>query len=345
MSEFLRSNWFVVVIAIIIIAFVSYFIYDENKYNVSAKSDSDGQQVVASIDQKDITADALYEQSEPFDASLLYNMYHNEVVDQSIKTSDSLKEKAEELENTIQQNASSSSSADTTLQIEQELATFGYNGMDELYDYCLMTVKEAKMQRDYIEDHFEEVTAALQEKKPRTVSIISMQVADASALTEDEQKKKDNIDSALESGSFADAATAYSEDSATASNDGFYGYIDTNSVTGQSGTLDAQVVQAALNLEKDKTSDWIQVTDSSSGLQYLYKVHVDETDIQKIWDSKNETVSNNILSAVLNANQGLNVQIVVENAKDLKIQFNDQDVQKKIEDYINKQTGVDSDEE
>ena len=28
MSEFLRNNWFVVVIAVIIIAFVSYFIYE-----------------------------------------------------------------------------------------------------------------------------------------------------------------------------------------------------------------------------------------------------------------------------------------------------------------------------
>ena len=46
------------------------------------------------------------------------------------------------------------------------------------------------MQRDYIEDHFDEVTPALQENKPRTISIISMQVQDLAALTEDEQRKK-----------------------------------------------------------------------------------------------------------------------------------------------------------
>ena len=109
--------------------------------------------------------------------------------------------------------------------------------------------------------------------------------------------------------------------------------------------MNAQVIQAALNLEKDQTSDWIEVTDSSSGLKYLYKVHVDETDIQNIWDSKNETVSNNILSAFLTANQGLSVKIVEENAKDLDIEFKDEDVQKRIEDYINDQTGGSSNEE
>lgn len=345
MSEFLRNNWFVVVIAVIIIAFVSYFIYDENKYNVSAKSDSDGNQVVASLDKKDITANDIYDQSSPFDTALLYNLYHNQVVDQSIKTTDKLDEKAKDLEQTIKQNASSSSSQNTESQIESELASFGYNGMDQLYDYCLMTVKEAQMQRDYIEDHFDELTPALQEKKPRTISIISMQVQDLSALTEDEQKKKDNIDSALASGSFADAATAYSEDTSTASNDGFYGYVDSDSTSSQYNTLNAQVIQAALNLDKDQTSDWIEVTDSSSGLKYLYKVHVDETDIQKIWDSKNETVSNNILSAFLNANNGLSVKIVQDNAKDLDIEFKDKDVQKRVEDYINNLTGGSSDEE
>ena len=80
-------------------------------------------------------------------------------------------------------------------------------------------------------------------------------------------------------------------------------------------------------------------------LIHIYKVHVDETDIQSIWDSKNETVSNNILSAFLTANQGLSVKIVQENAKDLDIEFKDEDVQKRIEDYINDQTGGNSNEE
>ena len=54
MTDVLRNNWFVVLIAVIIICFIGYFIYDTNKDNVSAKS-SNNEQVVASINKDDIT--------------------------------------------------------------------------------------------------------------------------------------------------------------------------------------------------------------------------------------------------------------------------------------------------
>ncbi|WP_296241491.1 peptidylprolyl isomerase [uncultured Faecalicoccus sp.] len=342
MNEFLRNNWFVVVIAVIIIAFVSYFVYDETKYNVS-KASEDGQEVLASIDEKAITAKDLYDSSAPFDSSLIYNMYRNQVVEQSIEATDDMKEDAKELEDAI--NANSSSTADYETSIAQELAMYGYKGYNQLYDYCLMTVKEAQLQRDYIEEHFEDCIEPLKEKNPRTISLISMSVTDPDSLTEDEQKKKDNIDKALESESFADAATAYSEDTSTASNEGFYGYLDSGALSSSSSaSLDATVIQAALDLEKGETSDWITVTDPNTGLTNLYRVHVDETDIQSIWDSKNETVSNSILSAVLNADSTLSYRIIEDYAKDLDIEFKDEDTQKKLEDYLAQQLGDDSDE-
>lgn len=69
MTDILRNNWFVVLIAIIIIGFIGYFIYDTNKDNVSAKT-TNNEQVVASINKDDITADDLYDESTPYDALL-----------------------------------------------------------------------------------------------------------------------------------------------------------------------------------------------------------------------------------------------------------------------------------
>ena len=63
MGEFLRNNWFVVVIAVILISFIGYFIFDANRYNVSGKT-MDGKEVVASIDGTDVTADDLYNELE-----------------------------------------------------------------------------------------------------------------------------------------------------------------------------------------------------------------------------------------------------------------------------------------
>lgn len=336
MGEFLRNNWFVVVIAVILISFIGYFIFDANRYNVSGKT-MDGKEVVASIDGTDVTADDLYNELESFDSTLLYNMYRNAVINQTIETTDSLREDASTLESTIRTNAQSNST-DYEASLAAELASYGYKSIDDLDDYCLTSVKEKEMNKTYVDEHFDEYKEAVESVSPRTVSIISMSVTDADELTDDEQEKKDNIDQALEGGSFADAATAFSEDETTAANDGFHGYIDSNS-SSSSTTLDSSVISAALELEKGQTSDWITVTDSTTGAISLYKVHVDETDIEKIHESKNEDVTDQLLYAFLQNNQGLSVTIVEENAKNLDIKFNDEDVQKKIEDYISTQKG------
>ena len=143
MGEFLRNNWFVVVIAVILISFIGYFIFDANRYNVSGKT-MDGKEVVASIDGKDVTADDLYNELESFDSTLLYNMYRNAVINQTIETTDSLKEDASTLESTIRTNAQSNST-DYEASLAAELASYGYKSIDDLDDYCLTSVKEKEM--------------------------------------------------------------------------------------------------------------------------------------------------------------------------------------------------------
>ena len=234
MTDILRNNWFVVLIAIIIIGFIGYFIYDTNKDNVSAKT-TNNEQVVASINKDDITADDLYDESTPYDGSTIYNMYKNAVIDQSIKTTKDLKKQASTLESNIKSNASNQSD-DYESTLTTELAKYGYASYEELNDYCLTSVKEKEMNKKYITKHFDEVKKAWEEKSPRTVSIIKMDVSDADNLTETETKKKSNIDKALEKESFADVAKAFSEDSNTANKNGFAGYVDSNSTSSDSSS-------------------------------------------------------------------------------------------------------------
>ena len=307
MTDILRNNWFVVLIAIIIIGFIGYFIYDTNKDNVTAKT-TNNEQVVASINKDDITADDLYDESTPYDGSTIYNMYKNAVIDQSIKTTKDLKKQASTLESNIKSNASSQSD-DYESTLTTELAKYGYASYEELNDYCLTSVKEKEMNKKYITKHFDEVKKAWEEKNPRTVSIIKMDVSDADNLTETEAKKKSNIDKALEKESFADVAKAFSEDSNTANKNGFAGYVDSNSTSSDSSstsTVPADVVTAAIGLKKGETSDWITVT-SSSGTS-LYKVYVKETNSKKIFNAKSDTVSNQALYAILNSDSTIKIQ-------------------------------------
>lgn len=342
MRDFLRDNWFVVVIAVVIIGFVSYFIYDSTKYNVSGTT-SDGEDVVASTNKGDVTADDLYDEMSASDSSLLYNLYRNEVVDQSIETTDDLQQDADDLKDQIDSTAEQQVS-DYKSYLGQELAAYGYNGYDELDDYCLMSVKQKEMNRRYVKKHYDDLKKAVEDQNPRTISIIQISVSDPDNLTSDEQKKKDNIDSALSKQSFAKTATAYSEDS-TASDEGVYGYVDGKTTESSSSSLDESVINAALDLKKGETSDWITVTDSDSGTSYLYKVHVDETDLDTIYKSKNDTIKDQVLNAFLTDNTGLEYTVVQSYAKKLDIKLS-KSTKKKINAYIEEQKkGDDSSDE
>ncbi|WP_337467242.1 peptidylprolyl isomerase [Holdemanella biformis] len=341
MTDILRNNWFVVLIAIIIIGFIGYFIYDTNKDNVSAKS-SNNEQVVASIDKDDITANDLYDESAPYDGSTIYNMYKNAVIDQSIETTKDIKKQANTLESNIKSNASKQSD-DYESTLTSELAKYGYSSFEQLNDYCITSVKEKEMNKKYITKHFDELKKAWEEKSPRTVSIIKMEVSDADNLTETETKKKSNIETALTKESFADVAKAFSEDSNTANKKGFAGYIDTDSTTSTSSssnsTVPAAVATAAISLQKGDTSDWITVT-TSSGTS-LYKVYVKETDSSKIFNAKNDAVANQALYAILNSDSSLSYKILKSYAKKLDIKFNDKSTKKKFDSYVETTYGGD----
>lgn len=173
-----------------------------------------------------------------------------------------------------------------------------------------------------------------------------MEVSDADNLTETETKKKNNIDKALEKESFADVAKAFSEDSNTANKKGFAGYVDsdstnskTSSDSSSTSTVPADVVTAAINLKKGETSDWVTVTNSSG--TSLYRVYVKETDSNKIFNTKNDTVSNQALYAILNSDSSLSYKILDSYAKKLDIKFNDKDTKKKFDNYVKTTYGGD----
>lgn len=341
MTDILRNNWFVVLIALIIIGFIGYFVYDTNKDNVSGKT-VNNEQIVASIDGDDISANDVYDEATPYDGSTIYNMYKNAVVNQSIKTTKSLKSDAKTLESTIKQNASSQSD-DYESTLTTELAKYGYSSYDQLNDYCLTSVKEKEMNKRYIKKHYDAVKKAWIEKNPRTVSIIKMEVSDADNLTDTETKKKNNIDKALSKESFADVAKAFSEDSNTANKKGFAGYIDSDSAdttsSDSSSTVPSDVVTQALTMKKGETSDWITVTDSSG--TSLYKVYINQTDDAKIFNAKSETVANQALYAILNSDSSLSYKILSSYAKKLDIKFNDKSTKEKFDTYVKNTYGGD----
>ena len=338
MSEFLRKYWFVTLVGIIMCIGVVYYIMDLNKDNVSAKK-VDGKDVVASTTLSDVDSDTIYEKYQNFNQTLLYNMYRKAVVQQSVEATSEMKSEAKKMENNVEGNVNKDATGKSALNIQSELASYGFEGDNALYDYCLFSLQAKALDEEYVKANFDSLKDKIT-TSPRTVSIITMNVANPDVLTEDAQKKKENIEKALEKGdSFASTATAFSEDTATAGKEGFFGYIDSSSTS-----LDSEVVKAAIALEKDGTSDWITVKDSKTGTSTLYKIHVNETDPKAIMDSEDATVRSGLLSTIMGADSTIDFKAVAEKAKGLDIKFENEDVQTKIEKYIADQTKGDSNE-
>ncbi|MDO4466318.1 MAG: peptidylprolyl isomerase [Bacillota bacterium] len=332
MVEILKENWFVVLLAVILVGFVGFFVYDNNKYNVSGKS-SEGSAVLASVAQQDITADGVYEDLSKNDDALLFNFYRNAVINEFIPTTDELKASAKNMMMNIEANAQSSGEGEAyKLAITAELGNYGYSKYEDLIDYCLTFAKEKEMDTKYIEKHFSDVQKAVEEKQARTISIITMSVADPEALTEEEQKKKDAIVKEIESESFADAAKKLSEDVQTAGNEGFYGYVDADT---SSSELASEVLEASLSLNKGETSDWIIVKNENTGATTLYKVYVNETDLKKIYDKGLDSTKDAVLTAILQNNENLDLVILEDAANQIKdITYTNKETKKRIESYI-----------
>ncbi len=343
MRNVLREHGFVFVVGVLLIGLISYFIYDGNKYKINQKT-QDGKDVVMSIDAGNVTADDLYETMMKENGVLLYNIYRNEVVNQSVKTTDSMEQEAKKLEENILSAAKNSDAQNYETILETELTSYGFKSIDDLYNYCLISVKEKHMNQKYVDAHLDELVGSVSEKHPRSVSIVTMDVANPDALTESEQKKKDDVDKSIESQGFAKTATAFSEDY-SAGDQGIVGYIDDDSLNDSSASLPVEVITAALELEKDGTSDWISVSNDTLETTTLYKVHVDETDVKTLYGSKNDTIKDQLLYAIINNTQGLATNILQQNAGKVKVKFADESLQKQLEDTIAAQTTPAQEEE
>ncbi len=330
MSEFLRKYWFVTLIAIAFIGVLVYFVIDLNKDNVNSRK-VDGQDVVASLNFGDITSTDLYDELSSNSSNVLYNMYRNAVVDQSVEADSEMKANAKQIAKNIENNMKSDSTGKTRQSILQTLASYGFTGDDAPYNYAMTAEKIRKLDADYLKEHFDELSMFVPESG-RTISIITMQVPNADVLSDASQEKKDNIQKALDEGKdFAEVAKEYS-DSDNTKDGGFYGYIDENTTD-----LDSNVLSAAKSLSKGSVSDWITVQPDGMEMVTLYKVYVNETDPKAMMDSGDEDVIEAIVTSLTGSVNGLEAAAVEDAASKLDITYEDDSVKEKMEKSIKEQ--------
>lgn len=326
MAEILKKNWFVVLIAVLLCGFAIYYVWDTTKDFVKGKS-VDGKDVIASIDNYDLTADDLYGEIERFSVSQLYYRFRNAVIEQTVtEETDEMKENADKLKENLEAQAQSSSSYSADELISNMLESVGLES-DELDRFCMLAQKESVMQRNYVEKNYD--TLMKDVKNAHIISLIEISVSDADALSDDESETKEKIDAALKKGTaFADVAADYTQSTQTDEN-GLYGYVD--SETEASSTLNDDMLKAALALKEGETSSWIKVSgDSGDKLVLIYADVVGKDNIKA---SKDSDVWSSLVSALISRNSTLSSEILFDAADQLEITFTDDTMLSRLRTY------------
>ncbi|MBQ6357213.1 MAG: peptidylprolyl isomerase [Solobacterium sp.] len=249
MSGFIKKNWFICIIALLLAGVSAFFIYDTNKGKLKGKS-ADGEDVVYEINGEDVTASAYYDMLyEDAGNQAVYALFEKAVL-AGIEPTDEMKAAAAAQAQNVIANYRTSYPTNYQDVLTRALRQVGYSSYEDLEEYMLQYQKYLQVGADYARAHTEDL-------KVRNISYILIKLGSDSTPettpTADEQARKQAVDDALAAGTdFAEVAKQYSEDSSTAAAGGVLGTIDVNTTS-----LDTAFQDAALALNEGEVSDWV----------------------------------------------------------------------------------------
>lgn len=330
MTKILKQNWFVVLVALVLVGFSIFSVYDTNKGKLPGKS-AGGKDVIATIgDDVNITADDVYTKMfETGGENLLTLKFQAAVVDETIAMNDEIEESAENIKAYVQSTAESYASTygmTTEEYMASTLSQYGYDA-DELDVFARVQAKMGVMQENYIEAHLDELfTPMYEENNGRTVSHILVKMEDAKNPTAEEKAIVAAIEKDLETMSFEEVAKKYAEngDTSSAQNGGYLGYMD--KTTGYVESF----LNTALKLKAGERSEWVSESNDSYNGWHMILVH--ETAKDKIL--ADEKAKDSIYSAIASANSDLTTRYIKEAADKLNIEYGSDEIKAKIEKLL-----------
>lgn len=316
MTEIIKKNWFVVVVAALFVCMAIFFAYDQNKDNLPGKK-VNGKDVVFSIGGQDFTADDLYEEYYPSgSADAVYMLSQRLLLDQTIKTTDALEQEAAEMAEQYYNYFNQYYGTSTDAFIEVNMKAIGLKSLQE---YCLYNIKLQQLYTDYINENLDTLYEPFaKEYKPRYVSHALIMMDDPKNPTAEEKASFDEAKKAWESGEydFGTFAEKYSDDTTSAIQKGSIGYVDKDS------SLVEPFLVACLALEEGQVSEWIQ---SEYGYHLITVTSTNQEEIVKEAE---------FLEHILTFNQNLENEVFWSKLEEKGVKFNDTVVEGKIKEAL-----------
>lgn len=239
----------------------------------------DGIDVVASLTDYNIFADDIF--AEIADTTNGENAYYAVVIQTIINkyypvTEDMTKD-AQIATDSILASYESSYGDLAEEYLNQALAYYGYESLDDYRDALISQYQYIAYLQDYIDANLDTVFADYFElTNPKVASVITISVENSDSLTEEEQALMDEIDAKIAAGEdFATLAEQYSEDS-TATAGGYLGVVDANTDLSSAYGADAEDVTG---LAVGDTSGWVA---NSTMISIFHCDSADADEIKKL---------------------------------------------------------------
>lgn len=328
MIDKIKENWFVVLVAVLLFSACGYFVYDMNKDKLPGKK-ADGKDVVAELAGTNIFADELYDDlygaidsKSSLGTSMLYMYFERAVADEAVPMTSELKSQISAQVSGVRQNYQAYYGDQWETALLKALQASGYTSIDDLEAYFTHYLKLQNLKHENYDANLDTLFSKIyEEKKSRTVSHILVKMSDPSNPTEEEQKKLDEIDAALEAGKdFAEVAKEFSDDS-SASAGGALGYVDSDT------SFVTAFKEASLSQEKGVVGEWVQT-------EYgRHKILVTETDKAAL--EANEAIRDSIYQAIDTYYPEMSAKIIWDKAKELNVTFSDPKIEEALKAYMN----------
>ncbi|MFV0254943.1 MAG: peptidylprolyl isomerase [Erysipelotrichaceae bacterium] len=322
MSELMKKYWFVVLVGALLIATFGFVMLEENKDRVAGKKE-DGKNVVFEIGEDVITAEELnemlMEDQDSYIELVAYN-FQTDVLLQAVEITNEMRTEAKELISTMLNYFKESYSDNYESALAQWMSANGFTKESEIVNYTLpwMVIRPMVMD-EYLEanlDTFYDDYA--KEYQPRLISHILVSMEDPNSPTEEELAKVAEIEKELETKSFSDVATGYSDDTGSATSGGSIGIVDSKNAS----DFVSEFASAAMQLSTGETSQWVKTTFG------WHLIKCDGSDRDSLIES----------DALLTRLSDLGIAnistVLVEKAEEIGFSFADEELQTKVINYL-----------
>ena len=283
-----------------------------------------GEEVVASVDGKDFTAEELYEElKDQGGMSVLVNMFDTYIVNQEVETDDDAETYADSQYESYQSSYESNGQ-----NFEDTLESAGYKDADDFKDALIVEYKKQKITEDYVKANLTD--AEIQSYYDDNIYgdiegahiLISPETTDDMSdeeVTEAEEKAKkeaEDIIKKLDDGEdFADLAKEYSDDEGTAEDGG--------KLTITYGEVVDEFWDSASELKDGKYTE--EPVKSDYGYHIIYRES--QKDKPKLNEVEDDVIDK-LVDQKLEEDTSLQTEALVELRKKYNLKINDSDIEK-----------------